>query len=87
MSGYYSNPRNEFSGLQAAHIYPVAYHEAWVQNDYQRWIADDAHASFIGTDKIDSPQNGILLNLLVRHLFETFKVSVNVDVRFFASRS
>lgn len=81
MSGYQSIPRDDFSGLQAVHIYPLSHKGIWDEKDYQRWITDNAPASEIGSNKIHSPQNGLLLNSLLHHLFDVFKVAVNVNVR------
>jgi len=45
-----------------------------------QWITDTTPASRIGSNKLYSIQNGLLLSQNVHSLFDGFDISVNVDV-------
>ncbi|KAK2787941.1 hypothetical protein FQN53_004382 [Emmonsiellopsis sp. PD_33] len=70
---------DNFTGFQAAHIYPHAREAEWITRNYQSWITDTAPASQIGSSGIHSCQNGILLNASLHTLFDTYAVAVNPD--------
>ncbi len=64
----------DWIGLEAAHIFPLAHGTYWIYNDFGRWITDDTGGS------INSVQNGILLRSDVHRLFDLFGFSINPDV-------
>lgn len=77
VQGIFNDP---FLFLQAAHVYPVARQSTWERNNYMQWITDTTPASRIGSNKLYSIQNGLLLSQNVHSLFDGFDISVNVDV-------
>ncbi len=48
---------NNWEGFEAAHIFPLAYEQQWMGNNYSRWITVDPPQG----GKINLVQNGILL--------------------------
>lgn len=85
-------PFDEFTGFDAAHILPLAHLEFVsffmlsdesvnpLQCNNGEWgsrVQD--HASNIGTTKIHSIHNGILLPATLGKEFDTYKVSINPD--------
>ncbi|KAL2195323.1 HNH endonuclease-domain-containing protein [Corynascus similis CBS 632.67] len=62
-------------GFEAAHIFPLAYEQKWVENNYGRWITIDLPQG----DKINSVQNGILLKSDLHQLFDHYAFSINPD--------
>lgn len=71
-------PFGMWTGFEAAHIFPLAYQDQWVQNNYGRWITIDPPR---GAHKIHSVQNGILLRTDLHQLFDQYIFSINPDVR------
>jgi hypothetical protein len=71
----------EFTGLHAAHIFPVARQAMWNSNSYATWISDTSPATAISSNKIYSPQNGLLLQASIHGLFDTYRVAINPHVR------
>ncbi|CUS15899.1 unnamed protein product, partial [Tuber aestivum] len=77
-----SNPEiliqaDSWIAFEAVHIFPSEHESLWIQSDYQRWITDmdDANRS----SKINSPQNGFLLQSTARQMFNQYLISVNPD--------
>ncbi len=68
--------RGNWSGLDAAHIFPLAYERHWIQDNYGCWITipPDDGAS------INSVQNGLLLRSDLHADFDNYFVSINPDV-------
>lgn len=64
-------------GFQAAHIFPPEQETHWVQHNYGRWITDIHDTS--GSSKIDSCQNGFLLDVGIHQTFNQYFISVNPD--------
>ncbi|KFY49595.1 hypothetical protein V496_09896 [Pseudogymnoascus sp. VKM F-4515 (FW-2607)] len=69
----------DFSLFNAAHIFPYAREQAWVNEYMSRWITDKAPSEEQGENKIHSVQNGLLVRVDVHKLFDIYGVSVNVD--------
>ena len=67
---------NEWTGLEAAHIFPLAQEGYWNDNNYGRWISLSPQ---IG-GAINSVQNGLLLRSDIHQLFDSYGVSINPDV-------
>ena len=65
-------------GFEAAHIFPLAYEQQWLENNYGRWITIDPPQ----WGKINSVQNGLLLKTNLHILFDHYVFSINPDVRF-----
>lgn len=61
-------------GLEAAHIFPLAYYDHWMQHNYDRWIT--LHAGL----PINSVQNGLLLRSDIHQMFDGYLFAVNPDV-------
>jgi len=64
-------------GFEAVHIFPQEHESLWIQYNYQQWITDMEDAT--GSSKINSAQNGFLLQKTVQQLFDQYLVSVNPD--------
>jgi hypothetical protein len=64
-------------GLEAAHIFPLAYEGYWKDHNYGRWITvpptNPSHGS------INSVQNGILLDSSMHHYFDSYHLTINPD--------
>ncbi|KAG0127163.1 hypothetical protein HOY82DRAFT_83058 [Tuber indicum] len=77
-----SNPEvhiqaNNWTTFEAAHIFPPEHETLWVRDSYGRWITDmDRDTEFA---KIYSTQNGFLLQLSLRTLFDGYLISINPD--------
>ena len=68
--------RNRWKGFQAAHIFPLAYENHWIQHNFARWITIPA----VNGDTINSKQNGLLLSSDIHELFDSYDISINPDV-------
>ncbi|KAJ6058855.1 uncharacterized protein N7446_008438 [Penicillium canescens] len=71
--------QNPYSGLHASHIFPTSQIAQWERENYQRYITDPSPASKIGSSKLYSPQNGLLLGPEAHEAFDKFKVGVDPD--------
>lgn len=80
ISGVETVDITDFTSFHAAHIYPVARERHWDREGYQSWISDTSDAQQIGATKIHSPQNGLLMLISVHELFDSFRISINLDV-------
>ncbi|KAG0123486.1 hypothetical protein HOY82DRAFT_673943 [Tuber indicum] len=71
---------NNWSGFEVAHVFPLEHRGLGIQNNHERYIAgiNDSLASA----KIDSSQNGILLDVTIRQKFDQYLVSVNPDDKY-----
>jgi hypothetical protein len=69
---------NEWTGLEAAHIFPLAQEGHWKDYNYERWITIRPDKDIEGT--INSVQNGLLLRSDIHQLFDSYGVSINPDV-------
>jgi HNH endonuclease len=73
------DPANgNWDGLQAAHIFPLAYEDYWNQSIYSNLITIPPALETAGS--INSVQNGLLLRNDIHHLFDCYDFSVNPDV-------
>lgn len=68
--------RDYWVGFEAAHIFPLAYEDHWIQHNFARCITIPA----ANGDTINSKQNGLLLRTDIHHLFDTYDISINPDV-------
>jgi hypothetical protein len=66
-----------WTGLQAAHIFPLAYEGRWKEYGFSRWISLQSPTG----DNINSVQNGLLLTNTIHSLFDNYSFSINPDVR------
>jgi hypothetical protein len=66
-----------WTGFEAAHIFPLAYEQHWIDNAYSRWVTVPATSG----GPINSVQNGMLLKSDIHALFDSYQVSINPDVR------
>ncbi|RPA95771.1 hypothetical protein L873DRAFT_1697010 [Choiromyces venosus 120613-1] len=64
-------------GLQAAHIFPLAYEGYWNDHGYGRWITVPPARASDGL--INSVQNGILLSIDVHNFFDNYHLTINPD--------
>ena len=69
--------RGKWAGFEAAHIFPLRHENLWVNRDFRTWITDMDDA--VGSSRIHSAQNGLLLQATVHQLFDQYLVSVNPD--------
>jgi hypothetical protein len=72
----------DWSGYEAAHIFPMEKETLWNQHNFGRWITNTMgrHSA-----TINSVQNGILVGAHMHGPFDNFLVSVNPDVSNFAN--
>jgi hypothetical protein len=68
---------DDWTGFEAAHIFPLAYEGHWTEHGYDRWITIPPKKG--GT--INSVQNGLLLESAIHQLFDSYSLSINPDVR------
>ena len=66
-----------WGGLQAAHIFPLAYESHWNQSNYPLITIPPASET---AGSINSVQNGLLLRNDIHHLFNCYDLSINPDV-------
>ena len=67
-------------GLEAAHIFPLAYEGIWEHHNYSCWILTPPDGEEIKGGKINSAQNGLLLDCTIHQLFDSYFFSINPDV-------
>ena len=72
--------RDSWTGFEAAHIFPLAFEGLWKQYDYGRWIKSLSNGEEIKGGKINSVQNGLLLDSAIHQLFDMYEFSINPDV-------
>jgi len=72
--------RSNWTGFEAAHIFPLALEGLWVDYDYGRWILTPPGGEEIRGGKINSVQNGLLLDNSIHQLFDMYFISINPDV-------
>ncbi|KAJ6019300.1 hypothetical protein N7522_001367 [Penicillium canescens] len=77
--GLKDNVKEIICGLHASHIFPTSQIAQWERENYQRYITDPSPASKIGSSKLYSPQNGLLLGPEAHEAFDKFKVGVDPD--------
>ncbi|KAL9126344.1 MAG: hypothetical protein Q9217_004590 [Psora testacea] len=62
-------------GFEASHIFPLAYEEHWMRNDFSRWIT----ILPANGGPINSVQNGLLLRSDIHGLFDNYAFSIDPD--------
>ena len=73
----------QYKDLHAAHIFPHAREIDWRTGGFQQYITDNSPPSDIGSNKIHSPQNGIMISAGHHAKFVSFEVSINPDVSYY----
>ncbi len=71
---------NDWTGFQAAHIFPLAFEGLWKECNFGRWIKSPSNGEEIKGGKINSVQNGLLLRSDIHQLFDMYFLSINPDV-------
>jgi hypothetical protein len=71
---------DDWWGFEAAHIFPLAYEQHWREHNYGRWISTPPNGEEIKGGKINSVQNGLLLDSAIHQGFDMYKFSINPDV-------
>ncbi|KAF1811697.1 hypothetical protein P152DRAFT_507894 [Eremomyces bilateralis CBS 781.70] len=66
---------DDWTGFHATHVFPLAYHDHWTKNGYDRWITILPEKG----EAINSVQNGLLLRTDIHELFDMFNLSINPD--------
>ena len=69
-----------WSKYEAAHIFPLEKESLWMEWNYSRWITDMDDT--VGVSKINSCQNGFLLQATIHQNFNQYLLSVNPDVSY-----
>ena len=64
--------------FEVAHIFPLQKEDIWINQGYGRWITDMDNTT--GVSKINSIQNGFLIQSNIHQLFDQYLISVNPDV-------
>jgi hypothetical protein len=67
-----------WAGFDASHVFPLEYEGLWVEDNYGRWITN--MDSVAGISKINSTQNGLLMNATFHTQFDQYLISINPDV-------
>lgn len=80
-----SSYRNNWTSFEAAHIFPLAFEGLWKDLNYGRWIltpqdGEEISGEEISGGKINSVQNGLLLDSGIHQLFDMYWFSINPDV-------
>jgi len=70
-----------WAGFEAAHIFPLEKENLWIEWGYGRWITDMDDTK--GVSRINSCQNGFMLQANIQQDFDQYLVSVNPDVSLF----
>lgn len=73
----------QYRGLHAAHIFPHVREADWRAGNSQKYITDILSPSGSDTDKVHSPQNGILISAGHHAQFNSFELSINPDVSYY----
>jgi len=67
---------SNFTGFEAAHIFPLGQTDEWIRRDMQRFITDPLVPE---NDKINSIQQGFLCLATEHKLFDDYQIGVNPD--------
>ncbi|KAH8648899.1 HNH endonuclease-domain-containing protein [Tricladium varicosporioides] len=70
---------DNWRGFEAAHIFPLAYEQYWIEHNYSRWISTPPNGQERKERKINSIQNGLLLNSAIHQMFDFYDLSINPD--------
>lgn len=70
----------DWTGFQAAHIFPLAYEGNWREHGLSRWITIPPATESAGS--INSVQNGMLLKADIHARFDSYAFSINPDDNF-----
>ncbi|KAI9811661.1 MAG: hypothetical protein M1826_003113 [Phylliscum demangeonii] len=73
------NVEDNFDGLHAAHVHPLAYEQLLEQDGLRRGVEDEEFPLDPSSAPIDSVRNGLLLFSHHHSRFDPYKWSVNVD--------
>ena len=73
-----TNAPYDWSSYEAAHIFPLEKENLWIECGFGQCITDMEDA--VGVSKINSCQNGLLLQASVQKGFYQYLFSVNPDV-------
>lgn len=68
--------RNRWGGLQAAHVFPLERGSEFQAMGGDRWITDGESLA----QKLNSAQNGMILDSAIHSLFDSFSIAIDVDV-------
>ena len=68
---------DDWTAVHATHVFPLGHESLWVQRDYGRWITN---MNGEGGSRIDSVQNGLLMNESFHTRFDQYQFSINADV-------
>ncbi|EER41366.1 conserved hypothetical protein [Histoplasma capsulatum H143] len=68
---------DDWAGLEAAHVFPVAKESLWIALNYGHWITNINDAE--GQSKIHSVQNGLLMMGNLHTRFDQYLFSINPD--------
>ena len=69
---------SNWSGFEAAHIFPLESESYWNEADFGQWITNMSNMT--GVSRINSCQNGFLVRADIHIDFDNYLVSVNPDV-------
>ncbi|KFY86712.1 hypothetical protein V498_07405 [Pseudogymnoascus sp. VKM F-4517 (FW-2822)] len=67
----------DFTALEAAHIFPIAHLELWVSGKWNQQLIDDDVG--ISDSRINSVQNGLLLDTTTHHFFDKYAIAIDPD--------
>ncbi|KAF3079798.1 hypothetical protein TWF569_009167 [Orbilia oligospora] len=70
---------NDWTGMEAAHIWPLGKGSEWIRQNASRWITDSDSDGFSNELKMNSPQNGILVSSIAHTLFDSYTLAINPE--------
>ncbi|PUU82886.1 hypothetical protein B9Z19DRAFT_1119987 [Tuber borchii] len=73
----YFNDRGEWPGMDACHVFPLSLENIWNEKGCRDWVRGEDDG--VGSSRINSVRNGLLLHVAIHRLFDLHLVSVNPD--------
>ena len=70
-----------WAGFEAAHVWPPHKGQEWVNQRAYRWITDAESSDPDYGARMNSGQNGMILDAAIHGLFDKYLVGVDPDVR------
>src|SRR5436190_23853462 len=69
---------NIWAGFEAVRVFPLEHENLWIEYNYARWITN--RDDVVGSSKINSIQNGLLMTGGLDTHFDQYLFSINPDV-------
>jgi len=72
--------RGIWAGFEAAHVWPLHKGQEWINQGIYRWITDADPLDPDQGARMNSPQNGMILDASLHALFDKYLIGVDPDV-------